>query len=217
MHWGGLSPAHLVERAVVSVPREGVVLPHLRCNVHRTFTVCDVVVVHYMQCTALALTQAEPAWLRTRGPHLPHEEVPETSQGGVNPQCTDTRTARTLSLHVHACLHRVHQVAALGADLDVSVFLHQWESLVDFLHHAGRQAHLSVWKDEPWGTANVMPKAPPVSGRTHSRTVAQSSPAPNCKGYAGSSGVARQKAVRHASMAQRTPNPMLSVAAGSVS
>ena len=165
MHWGGLSPAHLVEGAVVSVPREGVVLPHLRCNVHRTFTVCDVVVVHYMQCTALALTQAEPAWLRTRGPHLPHEEVPETSQGGVNPQCTDTRTARTLSLHVHACLHRVHHVAALGADLDVSVLLHQWESLVDFLHHAGRQAHLSVWKDEPWGTANVMPKAPPAGQR----------------------------------------------------
>lgn len=216
MHWGGLSPAHLVEGAVVSVPREGVVLPHLRCNVHRTFTVCDVVVVHYMQCTALALTQAEPAWLRTRGPHLPHEEVPETSQGGVNPQCTDTRTARTLSLHVHACLHRVHQVAALGADLDVSVLLHQWESLVDFLHHAGRQAHLSVWKDEPVA-GQTMPQAPPVSGRTHSRTVAQSSPAPNCKGYAGSSGVARQKAVRHASMAQRTPNPMLSVAAGSVS
>ena len=135
----------------------------------------------------------------------------------MNPQCTDTRTARTLSLHVHACLHRVHQVAALGADLDVSVFLHQWESLVDFLHHAGRQAHLSVWKDEPWGTANVMPKAPPVSGRTDSRAVAQSSPAPNCKGYAGSCGLAKQKAVQHASMAQRTPKPMLSVAAGSVS
>ena len=80
---GTVCPAHLVEGAVVSVPREGVVLPHLRCNVHRTFTVCDVVVVHYMQCTALALTQAEPAWLRTRGPHLPYGEVPETSQGGV--------------------------------------------------------------------------------------------------------------------------------------
>lgn len=199
---------------MVSVPREGVVLPHLRCNVP-VRSLRDVVVVHYMQCTALALTQAEPAWLRTREPHLPHEEVPETSQGGVNPQCTDTRTARTLSLRVHACLHRVHQVA-LGADLDVSVFLHQRESLVDFLHHAGRQAHLSVLKDE-LVARQTMPHAPPDSGRTHSRTVAQNSPEPNRKGCAGSCGVARQTAVQHASMAQRTPNPMLSVAAGSVS
>jgi len=104
-------------------------------------------------------------------------------------------------VHVHVrahvrCLHRVHQMAALGVDLDVRVFLHQWESLVDLLHHAGRQAHLYCVERRAVGTAN---DATASTATTHALLCR----AARCQiAWATQAGVgmARHMAAQHASM-----------------